>query len=100
MEYIQTKARLDEVGKPLGAMTEGAHASFQKQANAAGIPRPQLIITWVFKISSPMGYQAGAEVAYPISAGEWQDFLNDIPTYCVEPPLVYVVDGSKYTAPI
>jgi hypothetical protein len=100
-EYITTKERLEEVAVlALGPMTGDSYAGFMTQAQASGLDLPQLMLEWVFKRSTPMGYQAGAQVIYPISADEWEDFQNDIPLYCVAVPNVYVVDGLKYTAPI
>jgi hypothetical protein len=40
------------------------------------------------------------EVVYPILEREWDAFVADIETYCVENPTVWVVDGDKYIAPI
>lgn len=98
-EYITTKKRLVEVGTFLGKMTNASYQEFMEVAKK-NTPNPTLMIEWTFSIDSPMGFCAGATVVYPIADFEWQDFLGDIPTYCTYPPNVYVVDGSKFTAPI
>lgn len=101
MEYLTTKERLEAVSvAALGAMTSDTYAGFIARAQATGLERPRLMLTWVFSRDTPMGYQAGAEVVYPIVEREWASFLADIPAYCAEPPHVFVVDGLRYTAPI
>lgn len=101
MEYLTTRARLEAVSAAaLGAMTDDTYAGFLARAQATGLERPKLMLTWVFARDTPMGYQAGAEVVYPVLEREWAAFLADIPVYCNEPPHVFVVDGTQYTAPI
>lgn len=101
MEYITNKKRLAEVGTFLGKMTDADYQTFMDIAlNNPNVPQPKIMIEWTFKIDSPMGFKAGANVVYPIIASEWQDFLNDIPIYTTYTPNVYAVDGRAFTAPI
>lgn len=100
MEYITTKARLEEVSvATLGPMTDRSYAEFVECAYLTGLVAPKLMLTWVYKREAPL-VPAGSEVVYPIKEAEWPYFLADIPTYCVDTPLVYVVDGMRYTAMI
>jgi hypothetical protein len=61
------------------------------------LKRPKLIIETVLKKPSIYGV---TEVVYPISSYEWDIFIDDGKTTAKYMPVVHVVDGEKYAAPI
>lgn len=102
-EYIATHERLAEVGKKLGEMKQGTtYAQFMTMANQSGVSNPQLMLamTWKKSQTAFLDIPEGAQTVYPIADFEWNDFVSDIPTYMKVNPEVWVVDGSRFTAPI
>ena len=96
MEYITTKEKLKEVALlNLGEMKVGGYPDAVKRASESGVDRPRLIIETELKEPSFYGL---VDVVYPILEREWDEFAVDkLAKYT---PVVYVVDGSVYTAPI
>lgn len=106
VQYLMTEEDVRHhslTGAPIGQMTPvSTHVVLQSRANeiasAHGVARAQLIIVMFFRPGmSPVGY---SPVTYPIASFEWEDWLCDTPMYFEKPCDVYVVDGTKYTAPI
>jgi len=82
----------------LGNMAEGSYSHFVVAAATAAAgktTRPKLGIAIRFKPEVGQHDQA-----YPISADEWDVFLNDARTMCTEIPKVFVVDGNRFSMPI
>jgi hypothetical protein len=98
MEYITTKQRLEEVSVAnLGAMDKGSFEDFERRAKETGLDRPALIIETVLREPS---YYGVTEIVYPISPGEWDTFIADAHLMAEYTPVVHVVDGENFTAPI
>jgi hypothetical protein len=99
----------------LGPFAADTHASFTAQANDSGVPNPKLIVTVapkagtvnmvaVLPLNNPADAKAvsfeASDTCYPITANEWAQFQAEEAGHCRLPIQVWVVDGSKYTAPI
>lgn len=94
-QYLQDPSHLQRLpesdAQKLGLFLDGTYAEYKAAAEASSIPSPKLIITIV---------GATHNQCYPILENEWERFQDDAPLYCTRPSEVWVVDGSKYTAPI
>lgn len=101
VEYIQTKERLEEVSVAnLGPMNQRSYRECAERARRTKLEKPLLVIETVLKQPSIYGMGAGSEVVYPISEPEWDDFIASAAEMAEYMPVVHVVDGKKFTAPI
>lgn len=86
----------------LGTMAEASYAEYMEQARELATPKgvanPKLIIWLVYK-----NYQSvirGKEHLYPVTEEEWDYFISQTEPHLASSPVVYVVDGDKFTAEI
>lgn len=104
-EYLTDVLMLKKVGIYLGPMNKPGYdyAQFMEEAKRIAevkrLSNPRLVIHVVLKDKNDtlMGRN---EFPYAIAESEWDDFKYDFSNKMRRVPHVYVVDGSKYTAPI
>lgn len=102
MEYIISVSDLAaKATEKLGSMNEGTYEVFFREAEEVakkyGVIRPILGIDIKFKSGA---HESLSELAYPISAEQWDQFLVDAHSMCEYIPDVYLVDGNKYALSI
>jgi len=90
-----TSSEEDSEAQHLGKFKGLTYAEAAALAAKCGVSNPRLIITIHFKPET-----GKLDQTYPILQNEWGVFQMDEDAWCREPIEVYVVDGSKYTAPI
>ncbi len=105
-KYLMTSQELLDptVGAiEIGLLETGKfHELQQKMAVIAqenGIERPLMVVDLIYK-ANKLSELGSPGQPYPIIEAEWEIFVQDIPKFCDAVPKVYVIDGSKYTAPI
>lgn len=81
----------------LGSMAEGTYDQYMEQAK--GLTQKPLLVIDV-KYNADMRRQGMNDQPYPIAKSEWDLFIRDAKTMAEYCPNVYVVDGSRYHAPI
>jgi hypothetical protein len=88
------------VGHLASGAFEAVNEEMRRQAEQRGVNDPKLIANLIFRQEMEAVYGSTGH-PYPIAEFEWEAFAADVPEYCGDNvPVVYMVDGSRYTAPI
>ena len=98
MEYIWSIEELPQKAiEKLGSMNAGTYQGYLSRARAL-TSNPLLVID--IKFNEKYQSRGLRDQPYPIAEHEWDRFVEDAKEMAEYCPNVYVVDGSKYTAPI